>query len=76
MDKKTIYTNQYAATSQSHSVPERAVSGIFFNFDIEPILLTVRAEKDSFLRAMVRIVNVDQWCARWWWKVLSAFWMV
>lgn len=57
-DKNTIYTNQYAATSQSHSVGERAVPGIFFKFDIEPILLTVRAERDSFLRALVRIVNV------------------
>ena len=57
-DKNTIYTNQYAATSQSHPVPERAVPGIFFKFDIEPILLTVRAERDSFLRALVRIVNV------------------
>lgn len=57
-DKNTIYTNQYAATSQSHSVAERAVPGIFFKFDIEPILLTVRAERDSFLRALVRIVNL------------------
>ena len=57
-DRNTIYTNQYAATSQSHEVPERAVPGIFFKFDIEPILLTVRAERDSFLRALVRIVNV------------------
>lgn len=32
--------------------------GIFFKFDIEPILLTVRAERDSFLRAVVKIVNV------------------
>ena len=39
-------------------MPERAVPGIFFKFDIEPILLTVRAERDSFLRALVRIVNV------------------
>ena len=39
-------------------MPERAVPGIFFKFDIEPILLTVRAERDGFLRALVRIVNV------------------
>lgn len=45
--------------------------GIFFKFDIEPILLTVRAERDSFLRAVVRIVNVISgvlvgggWCYR------------
>lgn len=32
--------------------------GVFFKFDIEPILLTIRAERDSFLRALIRIVNV------------------
>lgn len=32
--------------------------GIFFKFDIEPILLTVRAERDSILKVLVRIVNV------------------
>ncbi|KAL8673987.1 MAG: hypothetical protein Q9168_001630, partial [Polycauliona sp. 1 TL-2023] len=36
----TIITNQYAATSQSHLVNERTIPGIFFKFDIEPILLT------------------------------------
>ena len=39
-------------------MPDRAVPGIFFKFDIEPILLTVCAERDGFLRALVRIVNV------------------
>ncbi|KAL8745764.1 MAG: hypothetical protein Q9190_002144, partial [Brigantiaea leucoxantha] len=36
--RTTILTNQYAATSQSHPVSERMVPGIFFKFDIEPIL--------------------------------------
>ncbi|KAL9126138.1 MAG: hypothetical protein Q9217_004764 [Psora testacea] len=54
----SIFTNQYAVTSQSHSVPERSVPGIFFKFDIEPILLTIRGERGSFMSLMVRIVNV------------------
>lgn len=31
--------------------------GIFFKFDIEPILLTVRDERDGALRLLVRVVN-------------------
>ncbi|KAI4273891.1 MAG: hypothetical protein LQ337_004303, partial [Flavoplaca oasis] len=54
----TIITNQYAATSQSHAVNERTIPGIFFKFDIEPILLTVREERMSFLWLIVRVVNV------------------
>lgn len=39
-------------------MPEYAVPGIFFKFDIEPILLTVREEREGLLRLLVRIVNV------------------
>ncbi|KAH0545163.1 hypothetical protein FGG08_000775 [Glutinoglossum americanum] len=53
-----VQTNQYAVTSQSHTVPENSVPGIFFKFDIEPILLTVVAQRSSFLALLVRIVNV------------------
>ncbi|CAL8575535.1 hypothetical protein XPA_001454 [Xanthoria parietina] len=56
--RNTIITNQYAATSQSHPVNERTIPGIFFKFDIEPILLTVREERMSFLWLVVRVVNV------------------
>ena len=45
-------------TSQSHPVDERSVPGIFFKFDIEPILLTIREERGSFLALVVRVVNV------------------
>src|SRR5436190_8684297 len=55
---KTIETNQYAVTSQSHTVPENMVPGIFFKFDIEPILLTVIAQRGGFLALIIRIVNV------------------
>jgi hypothetical protein len=54
----TIFTNQYAVTSQSHTVPERSVPGIFFKFDIEPILLTIREERGGFMALLVRVVNV------------------
>ncbi|KAH0551009.1 hypothetical protein GP486_007632 [Trichoglossum hirsutum] len=55
---KAIQTNQYAVTSQSHQIPEVTVPGIFFKFDIEPILLTVVAERGGFLALLVRIINV------------------
>src|SRR4051812_46121207 len=55
---RTIFTNQYAVTEQSHIVGERMVPGIFFKYDIEPMLLTVEESRDSFLRFVVKVVNV------------------
>ncbi|KAG4419829.1 hypothetical protein IFR04_007048 [Cadophora malorum] len=55
---RTVFTNQYAVTEQSHMVGERSVPGIFFKYDIEPMLLTVEESRDSFLRFVVKIVNV------------------
>ncbi|KAE8441572.1 hypothetical protein EG329_004657 [Mollisiaceae sp. DMI_Dod_QoI] len=55
---KTVFTNQYAVTEQSYIVGERAVPGIFFKYDIEPMLLTVEESRDSFLRFIVKVVNV------------------
>ncbi|KAI9880512.1 MAG: hypothetical protein M1830_002552 [Pleopsidium flavum] len=54
----TIFTNQYAVTEQSHMVGERAIPGVFFKFDIEPILLTVAEERGGLLALVVRLVNV------------------
>ena len=54
----TIFTNQYAVTSQSHMVGEQTIPGIFFKFDIEPILLTISEERGSLLTLVVRVVNV------------------
>jgi hypothetical protein len=58
--KNTILTNQYSATSQSHRIPEHPynVPGIFFKYNIEPILLLVSEERGSFLALLVRLVNV------------------
>ncbi|RAL64044.1 hypothetical protein DID88_003232 [Monilinia fructigena] len=53
-----LRTNQYAVTSQEHIVGERSVPGIFFKYDIEPLLLAVEESRDGFLRFVVKIVNV------------------
>lgn len=37
---------------------ERNIPGIFFKFDIEPILLTIAEERGGLLKLLVRIVNV------------------
>lgn len=39
-------------------VGERSVPGIFFKYDIEPMLLTVEESRESFLRFVVKVVNV------------------
>ena len=57
-DSKSIFTNQYAATSQSHQVTPNTIPGIFFKYDIEPILLIVSEQRSSFLGLLVRLVNV------------------
>jgi hypothetical protein len=54
----TVWTNQYAVTSQSHKIPENRVPGIFFKYDIEPILLVVNEERGGVLALFVRLVNV------------------
>ncbi|PMD23559.1 DUF1692-domain-containing protein [Hyaloscypha hepaticicola] len=55
---RTVFTNQYAVTEQSMVIGERAVPGIFFKYDIEPLLLTVEESRDGFLRFVVKVVNV------------------
>lgn len=58
-DKNMIFTNQYAATSQGLTLPESPfyVPGIFFKYNIEPILLIVSEERGSFLALLVRLIN-------------------
>lgn len=58
--RNTIMTNQYSATSQSHGISEGPtnVPGVFFKYDIEPLLLFVSEERGSFLALLVRLVNV------------------
>jgi len=56
--KNSVFTNQYAVTEQSHSVPENAVPGVFVKFDIEPIQLTIAEEWSSIPALFIRLVNV------------------
>ncbi|KAI9844684.1 MAG: hypothetical protein M1837_005426 [Sclerophora amabilis] len=70
---KSVTTNQYAVTEQSHVIGEQSVPGVFFKFDIEPILLMVREERGGFLAFSVRLVNVISgvlvaggWCYQLW----------
>ncbi|EFQ97690.1 hypothetical protein MGYG_00729 [Nannizzia gypsea CBS 118893] len=58
--KTTVSTNQYAVTSYSQPIQPRIDStpGIFFKYNIEPILLIVSQERDSLLGLMIRLVNV------------------
>lgn len=58
VDRQSVFTNQYAATSQSREVNTQVIPGIFFKYDIEPILLIISERRRSFLALIVRLVNV------------------
>ncbi len=55
---RAIFTNQYAVTEQSAEINERNIPGIFFKYDIEPILLNIEEYRDGFLVFLIKIVNV------------------
>ena len=57
--RNTVFTNQYAATSQSGAIPESPmlVPGIFFKYNIEPILLLISEERAGFLSLLIRVIN-------------------
>ncbi|OBT99858.1 hypothetical protein VE01_02246 [Pseudogymnoascus verrucosus] len=67
--KRTIFTNQYAVTHEDRKIDERTVPGIFFKYDIEPLMLTIEERRDSFLRFTIKVVNIlsgvlvaGHWC--------------
>jgi hypothetical protein len=55
---RSIVTNQYAVTQQSREVSDRTIPGIFFKYDIEPILLNIVESRDSFFIFMIKLVNI------------------
>jgi endoplasmic reticulum-Golgi intermediate compartment protein 2 len=57
-DSKSIFTNQYAAQSQSHEVSHNTIPGVFFKYDIEPVLLIVAEQRPGLLALLIRLVNV------------------
>ncbi|RAK74500.1 uncharacterized protein BO72DRAFT_499125 [Aspergillus fijiensis CBS 313.89] len=58
-NRNLVITNQYAATSSADVLPESPyfIPGIFFKYNIEPILLLVSEERSSFLALLMRLVN-------------------
>ncbi|KAF3760601.1 DUF1692-domain-containing protein [Cryphonectria parasitica EP155] len=54
----TLFTNQYAVTEQSHEVSENIFPGVFFKYDIEPILLQIEESRDSFVVFIVKVINI------------------
>ena len=66
---RAIFTNQFAVTEQTAVVDDHNIPGIFFKYDIEPMLLTVIESRDSILVFLLKIVNVlsgalvaGHWC--------------
>lgn len=55
---RIVNTNQYAVTDQSQMVGERSVPGVFFKYDIEPMLLIVEESRDGLIQFLVKVVNV------------------
>lgn len=58
LPSNTILTNQYAVTEQSKEVTDHNVPGIFFKYDIEPILLSVQENRAGVLSFLLKVVNV------------------
>ncbi|SPN97477.1 related to ERV41 - component of copii vesicles involved in transport between the ER and golgi complex [Cephalotrichum gorgonifer] len=54
----TILTNQYAVTEQSKEVTDHNIPGIFFKYDIEPVLLSVQESREGLVSFLIKIVNV------------------
>ncbi|KAK3326408.1 endoplasmic reticulum vesicle transporter-domain-containing protein [Apodospora peruviana] len=58
MGSASIFTNQYAVTEQSQEINDRIIPGIFFKYDIEPILLNIVESRDSFFVFLIKVINV------------------
>ncbi|KAF3118882.1 hypothetical protein TWF225_011905 [Orbilia oligospora] len=55
---RTLQTNQYSVTEQGRSMNPQSVPGIFFKFDIEPIMLTITDTHTPWIYLIVRLANV------------------
>jgi endoplasmic reticulum-Golgi intermediate compartment protein 2 len=56
--RSTILTNQYAVTEQSKEIDDHNIPGVFFKYDIEPIMLSVQENRDGILVFLLKIINV------------------
>lgn len=55
---RSIFTNQYAVTEQSSDISQANIPGLFFKYDIEPILLNIVETRDSFFVFLIKVVNI------------------
>ena len=53
-----VVTNQYAVTQHAHLIGDRQIPGIFFRFQLEPLVLEIGDERESVLTLLLRLVNV------------------
>ncbi|KOS23012.1 ER-derived vesicles protein ERV41 [Escovopsis weberi] len=56
--RRKIFTNQYAVTEQGKVVTDHNVPGIFFKYDIEPIMLAIDEERDNLLSFAIKLINI------------------
>lgn len=57
-NKRIVITNQYAVTDQSQVVDSHSIPGIFFKYDIEPMLLIIVERQDDFFQFLIKAVNI------------------
>jgi hypothetical protein len=54
-----LFTNQYAVTDFHRTFQEgQAVPGIFFKYDVEPISVSMKEQRESFLHFIVRLCGI------------------
>ncbi|KAL1925719.1 uncharacterized protein VTP21DRAFT_602 [Calcarisporiella thermophila] len=74
-----LRTNQYAVSDHNKNIGTSGVPGVFFKYDIEPILIQIHERRSSFLHFLVRLSGIvgGIWvCAGMGHKFLSAAWRV
>jgi hypothetical protein len=60
-DYRSIHTNQYAVTSQSHPTIAHAmgnVPGIFFKYDVEPFMLDIHHASSGVVKFITRVIGL------------------
>lgn len=71
---KSFTTNQYAVTESHREVPFSTVPGIFFKYDIEPLMVEIVDESMPFLVFVVRIMGIIGGilvCFRWFLQLID-----
>ncbi|KAK9477788.1 endoplasmic reticulum vesicle transporter-domain-containing protein [Lipomyces japonicus] len=76
--RHVVRTNQYAVTEKPTSLINSVhPPGIYIKYDIEPLGLTIRENRTSFLKFLIRIVNVIGGlvvCTGWVYPLMEGIW--